>query len=576
MRNLLLTLSGALLSVSAFGAINAPVKSNVSMMPGVPGQKTQKFGALKTPSIAAKACLTRAESDDFNVITEAPEGKTVTMLGASNSFYIYYEEVEMDETYGIAYEGVWTDNGEVYLKNPVSMLDWDTYIKGTVTEEGLQFDFPQPLYRSVFEGETFDLYVDVLEYTEIDDPRHPDGYYTTFIPAEDTRSIVFTKAEDGSYMMDDEYMLGVTCEGVWQGYGEMMLQLTPFDATPEIIPEGIEYDYSYILADEYTGWGHTVKRPMGIGEKDGITYIIGLASGMPNAVIHGTFDKENNVLTIPSNQFLGKYYNHYIFMMAGDGTSWYNEDWDMEMYSFGILDEPLVLNYDPETNVFRPVVPEGSEYSYIIFNFGNVETYPCEYYAIDRIYSQGEITDYAPIAPEVIEVNDIEFMDPDYSYSIEFNIFGDNKEGQILWDSNIYYNIFVNGELYTFTSEEYPALADEGINEMTDVPVFLTAGEDIYADGIYHGIALKRKDIETIGVRSVYIDGNIRAESEIVTVNTEGETVSVAQTNASYTSKTEYFDINGRRIANPAKGSLILKRTTAADGNISVEKLIKK
>ena len=575
MRKILLTLSGALLSVSAFGAFNAPVKSNGSIKPGVPCQKTQKFGKLMTPSIASKATLTRSDDDDFKVITEAPEGKTVTMLGASNSFYIYYEEVEMDETYGIAYEGVWTDSGEVYLKNPISMLDWDTYIKGTVTEEGLQFDFPQPLYRSVYQDETFDLYVDVLEYAEIEAPNHPDGYYNTFVPAEDTRSIVFTKMEDGSYMMDEEYMLGATCEGTWQGYGEMMLQLTPFDATPEIIPEGIEYDYSYILADEYTGWGHTVKRPMGIGEKDGTTYIIGLASGMPDAVIYGTFDKEKNTLTIPSNQFLGKYYNHYIFMMAGDGTTWYDEDWEMEMYSFGILDEPLVLNYDPETNIFRPVIPEGSEYSYVIFNFGNVETYPCEYYAIDRIYSQGEITDYAPIAPEVICVNDIEIMDPDYSYSIEFNIFGDNKEGQILWEANIYYNIFINGELYTFTSDEYPALADQKINEVTDIPVFLNAGDDIYADGRYHGVALKRKDIKTIGVRSVYIDGDIRAEGEIVTVNTEGEIVSVAQTNASYPSKTEYFDINGRKIANPAKGSLILKRITSADGNVNVEKLIK-
>ncbi|MDE7351142.1 MAG: hypothetical protein K2N25_08745 [Muribaculaceae bacterium] len=576
MRKLLLTLATALLTVSAFGAMKVPSHHNGSIKPGVPGLKTHKFGTLQTPSKVAKTPMTRSDSDDFGVITEAPEGTTVTMLGSSNTFYIYYEEVEMDETYGIAYEGVWTDNGEVYLKNPISMLDWDTYIKGTVTDEGIQFDFPQPLYRSTFDDESFDLYVDVLEYAEVDDPNHPDGYYTTFIPSEETRSIVFTKEEDGSYMMDSDNMLGVTCNGLWQGYGEMFLTLLPFDATPAEIPAGIDYDRSYILADEFTGWDHTVLRPLGIGEKDGTTYITGLASGMPDAVIYGKFDKENNTLTIPSNQFLGKYYNHYIFMMAGEGETWYDEIWGMDMYSFGITDQPLVLNFDPETNVFRPVIPEGSDFSYVIFNFGNIETYPCEYYAIDRIYSQGEITNYAPIAPEVIAVNEIDFMDPEYSYAFEFNIFGDNEDGQILWDTNIYYNIFVNGELFTFTSEEYPSLAEEGIKEITDIPVLLNVGDDIYSGGNYHGVAFKRKDIKTIGVRALYIDGDIRGESEVVTVNTLGEPVSVGDLSAASKVRTEMFDLNGRKVSGRAASGILLKRTTMSDGSIRTEKIVRK
>ena len=576
MRKLLLTLAAALMTVSAFGTMKVPAKNNGAIKPGVPGLNTQTFGTLKTPSVLARQGLTNAEDNDFGAITEAPEGNTVTMLGSSNSFYIYYEEVEMDEAYGIAYEGVWTDNGEVYLKNPVSMLDWDTYIKGTVTDEGIKFDFPQPLYRVDYGYEAFDLYVDVLEYTEVDSPLHPDGYYTTFIPAEDTRSIIFTKEDDGSYMMDSDYMLGVTCDGVWQGYGEMYLTLMPFDATPAKIPEGIDYDYSYVLADEFTGWDHTVLRPIGIGELDGVTYITGLASGMPDAVIYGTFDKEKNTLTIPSDQFLGKYYNHYIFMMAGDGESWYDENWGQEMYSFDITDEPLVLNYDPETNVFRPVITEGKDFAYVIFNFGNIETYPCEYYAIDRIYSQGEITDYAPIAPDVIAVSEIEFIDPDYSYSFEFCIYGDNKDGQLLWDNNIYYNIFINGELYTFTAEEYPTLLEEGIREITDIPVFLNAGDDIFSEGNYHGIAFKRKDIETIGVRALYIDGEIRGESEIVTVNTLGETVSVDGLQSQTKVSTETYDLNGRKVSGKAANGIFLKRTVMGDGSIRTEKIIRK
>ncbi|MDE6561143.1 MAG: hypothetical protein K2K75_07170 [Muribaculaceae bacterium] len=582
MRKLLLTLAAATLTMSAFATLNVSRKSNAAVTPGIPSQSTQKFGSLMSSPVIERAkmakasAMTRAEEGEANVITEAPEGKVETMLGSSNTFYLYYDEVSMDETYGIAYEGVWTDNGEVYLKNPISMLDWDTYIKGKVTDEGLLFEFPQPLYTSTDEDGSFTLFVDVLEYAEIESPDDPDEYYTTFIPAEETRSILFAKMEDGSYGMEDDYMLGVTFEGAWQGYGEMYLNVLPFEATPAKIPEGIKYDYTYILADEFTGWDHTVLRPIGIGELDGTTYIKGLASGMPDAVIYGEFDKEKNTLTIPSDQFLGKYYNHYIFMMAGVGLSWYNEDWDEVMYSFDIVEDPLVLNYDPETNVFRPVITEGYDYSYVIFNFGNVETYPCEYYAIDRIYSQGQITDYAPLAPEVIAVSDIEFMDPSYSYSIEFNIFGDNKDGQILLDNNIYYNIFINGELYTFTSEEYPDLGELGITEITDIPVFLSTDEDIYSYGNYHGIAFKRKDIETIGIRALYIDGDIRGESEIVTVNTEGELVSVDSIVSNSVSKNEMFDLSGRRIASGARNGIFIKRTTMEDGSVRTEKVIRK
>lgn len=575
MRRFLLTLAAATLTMSAFATIKVAEKNHGAVRPGVSGISTQKFEALKTPSVINKAGITRADDSDFHPITEAPDGNVVTMLGSSQTFYIDYGEVSMDETFGIAYEGVWADNGDVYIKNPISMLETDTYIKGTVVDEGLKFDFPQPLFKSIIDDDSFDIYVDVLEYAELESPDHPDGYYTTFVPSEETRSIIFTKLEDGSYWMEDDYMLGATFNGVWQGYGEMYLNLLPFEATPAKIPEGIKYDYSYILADELTGWDHTVLRPIGIGEKDGTTYLIGMASGMPDAVIYGTFDKEKNTLTIPSDQFLGKYYNHYIFMMAGVGLSYYDEYWGEDMYSFDIVDEPLVLHYDPNTNIFKPEIREGCDNAYVIFNFGNVETYPCEYYAIDRIYSQGEITDFAPISPEIIDLYDVSIMDPEYSYAFEFNIFGDNKEGQILQDNNIYYNIFVNGDLFTFTADEYPTLKEEGIESITDIPVFLNSGDDIFSSGNYHGIVFKRTDIETVGVRAVYIDGDTRGESEIVTVNTDGQHVSVALTNASCESKTEFFDINGRRISNRAMDGVILKRTISDDGSVTVEKLIK-
>lgn len=574
MKKILLSLMSVFISMSTLGALNVSRQQTAVMRPDTPSSKAKSCGSLRTASKVNAIGMTRSD-DESGVITEAPDGKVVQLLGNSLTYYIYYDEVTQDESYGLAYEGVWTEDGYVYLKKPVSMLDWDTYIKGKVTEEGIQFDFPQPIYRAVNNDETYDFYVDVLQEKEIQSPSAPDEYFFTYVPAEDTRSILFTKNEDGSYVMEGEYMLGVTYKNEWQGYGEKQLNLTPFEATPIDIPEGIEYDYSYILADELNGWDHTILKPIGIGEVDGVTYISGLSESITDAVIVGTFDRDANTLTIPSNQFLGDNFNHYIFMMAGSGYSYYDEFWEEEMISFDITDEPLVLNYNPEENVFTPVVPEGDEFSYIIFNFGNIEAYPMEYYTVDRIYSQGEITNFTPVDPEVLFVSDINEMDPAYSYSFEFNINVNNEEGQILPGWNLYYNIYVNGELCTFTSDEYPDLAGIGYNEITDIPVSLNVGSDIYASGNYHGVALKRQNVETIGVKAVYLDGSIRAESKVVTVTNTGEPVAVTMIGSDDKVRTEYFDLTGRKLSSmPLKG-IFFKRTVFGNGSERTEKIAK-
>lgn len=520
-----------------------------------------------------------APAENQSIITTPPEGQKQMMLGSSMTFYIDYGEVMQDEAYGVSYETIFCDDGSVYLKNPVSMLDWDTYIKGQVTEDGIEFALPQPIFSIESEDDMppIDLMVDVLQYAEIEDPNNPEDYIVTFVPAEDTRSITFVKQEDGSYLMDGDYMMGITWENQWQGFGEMQLLLEPFDAVPIVVPAGLEYDYSYILADEINGWDHTIYRPIGIAYDGDDVYIAGVSSGIPEAVIKGTFDREASTLTIPSDQFMGDLYNHYIFMMAGEGFSYYDEDWEEDMISFDITDKPLVFNFDAENKVFTPMIPEGMENVYIIFNFGNKTTYPCEYYAVDRIYSQGELTNLAPIDPEILDINDISYLDPNYSYAFEFLIYGDNADGQILRDECIYYNIFINGELYTFTTEEYPELAAEGYESLTDVPVFLNVGDDIFSSGNYHGIALRTQNVETVGVRAVYKDGDKRGESKIVAVDTDGNEVTGINdiSTSSETVVKEYFDMFGRKVNGIQPGTVTIERSIAPNGSVSTRKVIR-
>ena len=537
------------------------------------GMKTNRakvFGKLPATSLAARKAPAR-EADNFDVITTPPAGQKLTMCGQSFSFFVDYGEVMQEEWDGLAYEAVVTDDGDFYLKNPISRLQWDTYIKGKLTDEGITFEFPQPLYRFEDEesGVAIDLYVDVLEYAEVETE---DEYFITFVPSENTRTITFEKDEDGNYIMDYDYMLGaVTANGNWQGYGECELILKPFDVKKTEVPEGVNFNYTYVLADEIFGWDHTVLRPMAIGFDGSDAYLKGISMAMPDAVVKGTFDADTQTLSIPTNQFMGQFYNYYIFMMNGLGREYYDESWGCNMIEILLDEEPLRLVYDAETNVYTPVTDD-EHFAVMIFNFGNSDVTPCEYYSVDRIYSQGEITNYAPLAPQIQDVYSVSEFDDNYSCCIEFILFAENEIGQLLIDSNVYYNIFVNGELYPLTAEEFPSLAAYGIESMTDVPASFSDNDDIYASGDFHGIAFRNKNISTIGVRAVYIADDARGESEIVTVEVPNSSVE-SISDASVVSE-EYFDVAGRRLSGPVAGSVVLRRAVMSDGTVRTSKVM--
>ena len=116
------------------------------------------------------------------------------------------------------------------------------------------------------------------------------------------------------------------------------------------------------------------------------------------------------------------------------------------------------------------------------------------------------------------------------------------------------------------------------MTELTDIPVAFNAENDIYAYGSYHGVALKRTDVQTIGIRTLYIDGDIRAESEIVTVNTNGEPVegsSVGQLNSTSPATVEYFDLTGRKVSPAHADGILIRRITMPDGTVRTVKSVR-
>jgi hypothetical protein len=579
-------MTGALLLV-ALGANALTLKQGTELLPAAnrsvsalfneearpaDARKSPKAKTIsKLPAASRAALKTPKASEGFNPIYEAPEGKEIKMTGASMSFYVDWGEVNAEEWTGLAYDAVQTDNGEFYLKNPISFTPTDTYIKGRVTEEGLEFDFPQPLVRQFNNGEIYDFYADILEYAEVEDPDQ--GWIVTFLPSEE-RTLRFYRNDDGSYTMDEQYMLGLTYNNVWEGFGEMGLTLTEFEGDVAEMPADIELDYSYVLVDEQS-YETTLYRPLAVALDGEDAYINGISLALPDAVVKGKVDMNAGTISIPSDQLLGRYHNYYLFLMTGDGYTYYDPDWEENMVSFDIMEDDLVFKYDAEKKTLMPIVAEEGHNAYLIINFGNTITSPCEYYCVDRIMDQGAVTDFTPQMPEIIAWNPISEFDPEYSYAIEFNLSGDNTAGQMLLDNNIYYCVYINGELYPLTVDEFPGIGElAGVDTMTYVPAAFSDDVDIYAWGAYHGLAFRNQEIETIGVQSVYIiDGEVMGRSKIATVDVSGVDETMAD---SETISTEYYDLTGRKVINPSAGSIVISRAHKADGSVKVAKQIVK
>lgn len=78
-------------------------------------------------------------------------------------------------------------------------------------------------------------------------------------------------------------------------------------------------------------------------------------------------------------------------------------------------------------------------------------------------------------------------------------------------------------------------------------------------------------------MRAVYIDNEVRAESEIVTVTNTGEPVggnSIGQLSGTDRSATEYFDLSGRKLSDRPSAGILLKRTIHPDGTTEIKKIM--
>lgn len=528
---------------------------------------TQSVRGLNSEGLKMRASATnkvmKAISDAGEMITEAPAGEVhASQVRSSWSYDVDFGQAYTDYVEAMVGEFVVGDDGYIYIKNPFAFLKTDTYMKARLEGESATLTLPQKIYRDDIysTGEKQDLYVARVKFV---DDEQGGWYYMD----EESQEVTF-EYKDGVLTQHDvqDVMYGlVTEEGEWIGYGDWNLVMKPNEDHIATIPADIEtkqYTLSHTLGSQLIN--------VGIG--DDKVYVSGLNPNIPEACIVG--NKEGDTVTFPAAQYVGEYnltidYEtleyltfHSYFMPAEIVEEWsdFFEEY-MEVYS---VIENATFKINPKTGVM-------STNDVLLTNASKTKTYYMDAFEEVRLVPYSGKKPAVPAAPTVTEQLEIKdhFDDGEVYGAISFLLYNVDVDGNYINPDDLYYNIIINDEVFTFTPGEY----DDIVEDITDIPYnFMTENYSINVDGIIHNVYFFDPEYTKIGVRAKYTVGDVTnyssvayyGESGVKDMDVEDDVVSVV-----------YTDMLGNRVAKPSAG-LYIKTNRYADGSHkSVKTIIK-
>ena len=507
---------------------------------------------------AAKQAQTRA-GEDFNIITEAPEGRTEVYSLSGLAYYSFWGYIM-----GVSHEGtlgqiVYCDDNTVYIKNPISQFATNSYIKGTIDGDEITVKLPQPIYQEDYDGEVYNYQIERLAYSEDEEG----GWYYR---DENSSEVKFTLRNDSVIWAEDtlgDVMLGLCDDtGEWMGYGDYNMVYSKVTDTVVEVPADMTCEDWVLKANDD---GHFVK--VGFSGKD--VYLGGIYETMPDAFVKGTIDGDKVVFK--SGQYLGPDESlncHAYFVTGGSEMVW--DDVYMEWYSSPYLTEQIELSYDAEA---KTMIADSKNDSTMFINSGKAHIYYIEAFDAPEFRYQAPIEGAVkPATPEFLSLSP---YDEYYGYGyIDFIVPKFDVDGRMLDTDKMHYNLFIDDELFTFYPDEYIALTEE----MTNVPYDFTDSYDIYDYGTEKMIYFYTTGFEKIGVRSTYTaDNGESKDSEIAWYYVNGGTVDInaAEAGAKGVKSVVYTDLSGRRVAKPVRG-IYIKTEVYDDGTQKSVKMLRR
>ena len=504
--------------------------------------------------------------DPTDIISQAPEGETKYYNESYEGWVFWGQE------YGLQYMSgtttnkiVWCSNGEVYIQNPVANYSTGTFAKGTYADGKITVELPQCIgsYYDT-DGNMKDMYLNKLEEVEQDGEKYymicyPEDNYLEY-DVDDAGNVKLNLGNSADYDVttgnNPKYLVGVTYSNephalqVWSGYGDTFETWNIIDNGEPVTPpaDAVMQEWAF----ETLGKKSIVQ--VAVDGND--IYVDGFTSYMKGYWFKGTM--EDGKITFPTNQYMGKneWDQFYYFMAARifvDETSEWNQ--------YEPIDK-VTLVYNPETGMYTA---QEDETFIVSTSKENISaTAIAENPSMWR--QTPEMFKAKPLNPSLTNC----LNNPGIS-TLEWDIPNENEKGAILSGNKMYYNLYVDGELYTFTPEEYPLFTEP----TTDVPYEASNYYDIYVYNTSHTIYLKKNIAETVALQSFYVDEDgTKYASDLVTENVLDTGIGKVEGGKQAVS-TEYFNLSGVKTTRPAAGMYIMK-TKYNDGTSSVKKVLVK
>ena len=535
-------------TITLIALVAALLIPSVASAQRMPAKSSMKLSQFKAPARAL------AEEEP---IMDVPEGTLYDNMYASSFAYglgwgdIYIQDV--DGGIGKVVEGT---DGNLYIYNPISqgyiwfsILPW---IKAEPAGDG-KYVVKLPQLYIIDVGDPYYAYC--MHYDE--DEGMP--------VVEEEGEIEFTWQDGVLTQLGDKFIGLCDATADWFYMADQHIVYAPQTDEFTTLPEDM-YVQSYTMTylSDPTDLTKTKETVVSIALDGEDIYMGNLNNNNPDSYIKGHL--ADGKATFPTRQYLGPdaYYNGHIYVLTGDAYV-DTETYGSPVFNYNLNDE-IVFTVDEGA---RNIVAEWP--AAMITNVGPTTLSILNDYVAPSLVAFDEVP--AVPATPIFTVEDITVNTTTGFTVLHFTIPTVDVDGNKLNENKLYYNILLDGQVYTFDPETYIGLS----SAMTDIPYKFedNINFDIYISNGRHTVYLYTTDYDIVGLQSIYTAGDEVNRSEIVYVNNPTHSGINEFTTGAQIVDTRYYDLTGRELPTAPATGLYLQRATYSDGTTATIKVVK-
>lgn len=532
-------------------------------------KKSVKFHLPKNKHANAPA---KAEAMS-EVIYDAP-GEAKLFYRNTEGFDISFDGYPFINSKGGVAQKMKYDGNDIYMLSPMSTFATDTWIKGSLTDEGMVFPLPQTIAYQYFDEYDFSEVYDINLFELFHDEEYGDNYYEA--DGLENRMLLRTMP-DGSYQYDTEFVDLYDAEyDIEYTLPRYIIAVTQNWTEDFYVPEWTFYGDFYNNMKEYTGTavempqGADIQRWVVVSERNGYeldmarsgddVYFKGLFETVPDLCVKGSV--ANGKVSIPSGQFTGiDEVNHlFCFFYGGPMTSYFNEEYWCMFFNMDTQPEGI-LEFDEASNRMT------TEQGFVVASSPELIT-ASGYLQKPVIMLQPEDISKVPVNPEILDYVNYGYWG-DYA-AVEFSTSNLDADGYWIGsDDNFEYRLISDGKPVVMSpGDDYPELTEE----MEWVPFNFTDDwslmNDPYLYGDYrrHIVYYHEESKEYTAIQVRYTDPATGEQYLSTPEVFWGEMSGVSELEAGSQTSEQYFNLQGMAVKGKQSGVMIRR---SSDGRYS-------